>query len=78
VARYRWTQFQQHPAGATTCVEHWTCRLRTGQRADEKLRGKRTQAAIPPHAVLDLVHALVFSPLHAVPAPAKCLLTARL
>jgi hypothetical protein len=77
-AGHRGAQFQQHAAGAAARVEHGTCRRRIGQRPDEKLRGKRAQAAIPPHAVLDRVHALVFSPLHAAPAPAKCLLPTRL
>src|SRR5206468_1395955 len=65
-------QLQQHAAGAATGVEHRTEDRGVGERTAEKLRDQRTQAAIPPHAVLELVHALVFSPLHALrPLPAS-------
>ena len=72
MAGHRGPQFQQHAAGAAAGIEHGPVRPANAASARTRsLRGKRAQAAIPPHAVLDLVHALVFSPLHAVPAPAQ-------
>ena len=78
IAGHRGPELQQHAAGAAAGVEHGPGALRARQGAGQKLCDKRTQAAIPPHAVLDLVHALVFDPFHAVSAPRECLLTARL
>ena len=55
---------RQHAAGAAAGVEHRSGRRTALQRPRQFLHHQRPQAAIPPHAILDRMHALVFSPLH--------------
>ena len=68
---------RQHAAGSAARVEHRSGPLTAPQRPRQFLHHERPQAAIPPHAILDRMHALVFSPLHVPAAPLFAFLPAR-
>jgi len=78
ITRHGRTELQQHSASAAAGIEHGPCSRRAVEGTNEHLGDQRAQAAIPPHAVLDRVHALVFNPFQARARPANCLLPVRL
>jgi hypothetical protein len=68
----------QHAAGAASGIEDRAAGPRSRKRPGELNGDQAAQAAIPPHAVFDRMHLLVFGPFHEAASPGKSPLPVRL